>query len=99
MTQTYPMSRTRVWKDELDPLDPKVYLAGVLSCYLTGENPYLEEAIQIAEMEEEDFEPLYDLMVELQHHDGCVSNDDAARLALYLYQNGVRKTKPEQEDE
>ena len=93
------MSRTRVWKDELDPLDPKLYLADVLCNYLTGESPYLEEAIQISEMEEEDYEPLYDLMVELQDHDGCVSNDDAARLALYLYQNGVRKTKPEQEDE
>lgn len=93
------MSRTRVWKDELDPLDPKVFQADVLTCYLTGDNPDLEEAIQIAELGEEDLEPLYDLMVELQHHDGCVSHDDAARLALYLYQNGVRKTKPEQEDE
>lgn len=93
------MSRTRVWKDELDPIDPKVFQAEVLECYLTGENPDLQEAIQIAELKDEDLEPLYDLMVELQHHDGCVSNDDAARLALYLYNNGVRKTKPEQEDE
>lgn len=81
-----------------DLIDRKAKHHFVLVSYLTGENPDIDEAILLAEMKPEDYEPLYLLWDEIQHHDGCVSHEDSARLASYLFQNGVRKLKEDTSD-
>ena len=67
----------------------------LLTAYMEGHDPCVDEIVEIAALNPVETDEMYALWNQTKSHDGCISEDDAVRLTLYLWQGNVRVVKPE----
>ena len=67
----------------------------LLTAYMEGHDPCVDEIVEIAALNPVETDEMYALWNQTKSHDGCISEDDAVRLSLYLWQGNVRVVKPE----
>jgi hypothetical protein len=65
----------------------------LLVAYLEGDSPDLEELQEIATMSDAKVAELYAVWDSVKPHDGCISYEDSVRLALYVYEGGLRAVR------
>ena len=68
-------------------------LRELLTAYMEGHDPCADEILEIAQLNPVEADELYALWNQTKEHDGCISEDDAVRLSLYLWQGNVRVVK------
>jgi hypothetical protein len=65
----------------------------LIVAYLEGDSPDLEEVQEIATMSDAKVAELYAVWDSVKPHDGCISYEDSVRLALYVYEGGLRAVR------
>jgi len=65
----------------------------LIVAYLEGDSPDVEEVQTIATMSDAKIAELYAVWDSVKPHDGCISYEDSVRLALYVYEGGLRAVR------
>ena len=65
----------------------------LIVAYLEGDSPDVEEVQAIATMSDAKIAELYAVWDGVKPHDGCISYEDSVRLALYVYEGGLRAVR------
>jgi|13_taG_2_1085334.scaffolds.fasta_scaffold95920_2 hypothetical protein len=65
----------------------------LIVAYLEGDSPDLEEVQELATMSDAKVAELYAVWDSVKPHDGCISYEDSVRLALYVYEGGLRAVR------
>lgn len=65
----------------------------LIVAYLEGDSPDMDEVQEIATMSDAKITELYAVWDSVKPHDGCISYEDSVRLALYVYEGGLRAVR------